>query len=150
MFGVLGVGNYKLQGKFRDTFYTGSPRSLSDEAPGYEYEMIGMLAGNFIQCVRLSMGDGAIIGAAEFLDTPTEGIMFWLIWLLNVIIQCIIFMNFIVAEAGNTYNTVSEQLECFIEVQKAALIAEAERMIPGVSKTADRFPRAIIVRTIET
>ena len=48
------------------------------------------------------MGDFAIIAAAEFL-TPIENYMFWVVWLLAVVVQCIIFLNFIVAEASNSY-----------------------------------------------
>lgn len=30
--------------------------------------------------------------------------IFWIILILVILVNCIIFMNFIVAEAGNTYN----------------------------------------------
>jgi len=54
MFGVLGIGNYKLEGSFRTTFYTvedeneaGGPRVLDSDAPGIEYYKIGLFLGNF-------------------------------------------------------------------------------------------------------
>jgi len=56
--------------------------------------------------MRISMGDFAIIAAAEFL-TPIENYMFWVVWLLAVVVQCIIFLNFIVAEASNSYEEVA-------------------------------------------
>lgn len=41
--------------------------------------------------------------------------MFWVIWYICVIVNCIIFLNFIVAEAGNTYNEISEDLSSIIQ-----------------------------------
>jgi hypothetical protein len=118
MLGVLGVSNYRLEGKFREEFYVveveGGDRELSAESPGFEYHKIGLLLGNIIEIMRISMGDMAVIVSSEFLTTG-ENYMFWIIWLSCTIIQCIILMNFIVAEAGNTYNNVSEQLSNIIQ-----------------------------------
>lgn len=106
MYGVLGVGNYNLPGKFRDTFWTegqdGKEGKLSPDAPGIEYEKIGLFWGNIFQTVRISMGDFAVIAAADYLP-ETQNYLFWLIWLLTVILTCIVFLNFIVAEASNSY-----------------------------------------------
>ena len=89
---------------------------LSSSAPGYEYKKVGLLLGNFFAVMRISMGDFAIITASQYLH-QVENVVFWVIWALAVIIQCIIFMNFIVAEAGNSYNEVKEQLENVIQQQ---------------------------------
>jgi hypothetical protein len=114
MLGVLGVQNPAIHGDFRNTFWIKDDNTdeyyLNPSAPGYEYRKIGLLLGNFITIMRISMGDFAVIAAVEYLH-EIENMMFWIIWTLAVIIQCIIFMNFIVAEAGNSYNEVSEQLE---------------------------------------
>ena len=67
--------------------------------------------GNFISVMRISLGDQSIIKGVEYL-TKEENILFWIIWVLAVIVNCIVFLNFIVAEASNTYNNVSAQLEC--------------------------------------
>lgn len=53
------------------------------------------------------MGDFAAIDAAESLNTD-ENLLFWFIWLVTVVITCIIFLNFIVAEASAVYTKVSE------------------------------------------
>lgn len=66
-----------------------------------------MLLGNFVQTVRLSMGDFAAIDAADTLNV-NENLLFWFIWLVTVVITCIIFLNFIVAEASAVYTKVSE------------------------------------------
>ena len=76
------------------------------------------------------MGDFLVIDAADLL-TKEENILFWVIWLLTVIVTCIIFLNFIVAEASASYTKVSEQLENYIQLQRADLVAEAEGLQPG-------------------
>ena len=134
MYGVLGLGNYKLYGAFRTNFdlnfdKPGVPAELSDSAPGVEYKKIGLFFGNILQTVRISMGDFGAIAAADYL-TAEENYLFWFIWLLTAVITCIIFLNFIVAEASASYTEVSEQLENYIQQQRASLVAEAEGLLP--------------------
>jgi hypothetical protein len=40
---------------------------LNDDAPGIEYEKVGLFFGNFLQTMRISMGDFAAIAAADYL-----------------------------------------------------------------------------------
>ena len=134
MYGVLGLGNYRLYGAFRDAFNKNKdnnklPPELVDGAPGVEYKQIGLFFGNILQTVRISMGDFAAISAADYL-TPHENYLFWFIWLLTAVITCIIFLNFIVAEASASYTKVSEQLDNYIQQQRASLVAEAEGLLP--------------------
>lgn len=70
--------------------------------------------------------------------------------MIMIIISCIVFLNFIVAEAGNTYNEVSEQLENVIQQQKASLIDEVESLLPNPMWSKEKFPKYIIVREIQT
>ena len=63
---------------------------------------------------------------------------------------CIIFLNFIVAEAGNSYNEVSEQLENIVQMTRADMVAEAESLLPGFFKFESGYPKYIIIRKIET
>jgi hypothetical protein len=72
-----------------------------------EYTELGYLSGNFITMMRLSMGDFVLIGSIEG-KTPGEQICLWVVWLLSVLVNCIVFMNFIVAQASATYSAVSE------------------------------------------
>ena len=67
--------------------------------------------GEFMWTLRLSIGDGSIIGASKLLGTKTENRIFWLLWILITIITSVIFLNFIVAEAGASYTKVTETLE---------------------------------------
>jgi|DEB0MinimDraft_12_1074336.scaffolds.fasta_scaffold139483_1 hypothetical protein len=95
------------------------------------------------------MGDFAIIAAADYLS-ETDNYMFWLIWLVTVVLTAIIFLNFIVAEASNSYTEVSEQLENYIQQQRADLAAEAEGLYPACLKSEKNFPKYIIIRKVET
>ena len=149
MYGVLGLGNYKLYGEFRDNF--NKDGELDDSAPGVEYKKIGLFFGNILQTVRISMGDFGAIAAADYL-TAQENYLFWFIWLLTAVITCIIFLNFIVAEASASYTEVSEQLEIYIQQQRASLVSEAEGLLPEPFKLRhqDHYPKYIVIRKIET
>ena len=48
------------------------------------------------------MGDFGAIDAAQYLSKEDIWI-FWIIWFINVIVTCVIFLNFIVAEASESY-----------------------------------------------
>lgn len=137
MLAALGIGNHKIYGTFRETWftfpseeiiknnevvkvYTSNIKTLLSDAPNYEYYKIGLLLGNFFTVMRMSMGDFAIIASVEYIDdnlqtSKYEVQVFWLVLILIVVVNCVIFMNFMVAEASNTYNTVSENLECVIQ-----------------------------------
>jgi hypothetical protein len=59
------------------------------------------------------MGDFSAIDASSSLKLH-ENIIFWLMWVFTVVITCIIFLNFIVAEASASYAKVVETLESVI------------------------------------
>jgi hypothetical protein len=63
-----------------------------------------------------------------------------------VIITCIIFLNFIIAEASASYENVKENLDALKNKEKAALIAEAEMMMPDNRKNPSTFPPFIVIR----
>ena len=56
-----------------------------------------------------------------------ENILFWICCLITVVITCIIFLNFIVAEACASYSKVVETLDTVIWKEKTALISECEQ-----------------------
>jgi hypothetical protein len=66
-----------------------------------------------------------------------------------VVITCIIFLNFIIAEASASYESVKENLIPLINQSKASLIMEAEQIIPDKWKNESIFPRYVIVRTVD-
>jgi hypothetical protein len=119
MYGVLGLGNVFLKGAFQNAYNVNKddpdkPPELSGSAPGVEYKKIGLFLGNILQTIRISMGDFGCIAASDYL-TPAENWLFWIIWLVTAGMTCIIFLNFIVAEASASYSEVSEHLEEYIQ-----------------------------------
>ena len=114
LLGILGIGNKNIPGGFKDTY------GEAEEYPGSEYANVGLFVGNLLSTLRMSMGDFGF-DAAILLD-PAENIIYWFVWLLIVVITCIIFLNFIIAEASASYEKVSEKLEAYILSEKAALI----------------------------
>lgn len=95
----------------------------------------------------MSLGDFGFDAAVEL--EQAENIMYWVVWLLIILITCIVFLNFIIAEASASYEKVTEFLPLFIEAEKAALINQAEEMQPEMFKTEDMYPTYIITREKE-
>jgi len=66
------------------------------------------------------LGDFGFDAAIEL--EQAENYIYWVVWILIILVTCIIFLNFIIAEASASYEKVSEFLELYIEAEKAALI----------------------------
>lgn len=60
----------------------------------------------------------------------------------------IIFLNFIIAEASNSYANVMETLDQQKAKERALMINEAEFMAPRYVMNKKRFPRYVISRTV--
>jgi len=76
-----------------------------NEAP--EYRHVGYYAGNVFTTLRLSLGDFDFTAIDEDSDlSQDQHILFWATWVLMVIFSALIFLNFIIAEVSNSYNTV--------------------------------------------
>lgn len=123
--------------------------NLSGDAPNIEYRQLHFFAALVIQSLRIGYGDFAILSQVCYLG-QSDSIMFWIIFFFTVLISCIIFLNFIVAEASGSYNEVNEKLEEFIQMQRASMIGEAEQIIPDMFKNEKNFPRYIILRKLES
>jgi hypothetical protein len=102
-----------------------------------EYETVGLHPGEFLWTLRLSMGDFSAIVAAKDLDS-NEVKIFWFFWLLAVIVTCIIFLNFVVAEACASYSKVVDFLDQVVLQAQASLITESERMMMTSFKNSQR------------
>ena len=63
---------------------------------------------------------------------------------------CIVFLNFIIAEASNSYESVKQRLNAIVHKEKGSLIAEAEEMTFEANKDEKMLPKYIIIRGIET
>ena len=110
LFGVLGVGNRRINSNFYDVFGKEKDNEPEDEEggdyPGVEFKHVGKLFGYFLETLRISTGDFTIIDSSIYL-TETENIIFWLCWTIVVGVCCIIFLNFIIAEASASYENVA-------------------------------------------
>jgi len=69
--------------------------------PNEEYEKIGLFFGYIFMTLRYSLGDFDFDASTE-LDTK-ENYLYWIIWFLTVVMTCVVFLNFIIAEASNSY-----------------------------------------------
>lgn len=72
--------------------------------PYAEYMPIGMTLGNVANTFRMSLGDFDWNQAK--LLTPYEGMLFWILFVVVLVISNIIFLNFIIAEASESYARV--------------------------------------------
>ena len=152
IFAVIGVGNKNLDGGFKEFVdeidaYNEANGTFID-APNEEYGQIGLFFGYIIQTLRNSLGDFDF-EASTYL-TFEENIMYWIIWFLVIIMTCIVFLNFIIAEASNSYESVKQRLNAIVHKEKGSLIAEAEEMTFESRKDEMMLPKYIIIRVIET
>jgi len=115
---------------------------------GDEYYTVGNVIGNLIDVLRISLGDYSSVSVAFYLD-DNENYLFWITWFTIVFIGCIIFLNFVIAEACHSYEVVVENLSEYICKQRTKLISEAEGMCPDSLKSVSDYPQYIIIRSID-
>jgi hypothetical protein len=94
---------------------------------------------------RASMGDFSIIASSLYLEQYWNRI-FWVIFFLILFSTNIIFLNFVIAEASNSYNEISEKLDQYNLMEKSKLIDEAEHMLPVKYRNPLWYPKYIVVR----
>ena len=109
---------------------------------------MGLLAGNLLWTFRLSMGDFAAIDAISTLSKH-ESRIFWVFWVITLVLTCIIFLNFVVAEACASYMRVKDYLLPIIEREKSVLLTECEQMTLKRFKNKEKYPKFLIVRETE-
>ena len=103
VFAVIGVGNTNIKGDLKD-FAEAIEAGEEDEPENFpfeEYSSIGLLAGNIITTLRIALGDFDF-DPSQYV-TLEENWLYWIVWLMVVTMTCIIFLNFIIAEASNSY-----------------------------------------------
>lgn len=115
-----------------------------------EYSHLAWYIGNWIAVFRLALGDFdfTLLESAKLTKTH---ILFWCIWTLMVLFTALIFLNFIIAEVGNSYARVKENIFSYIYKERAKLISEAEELLSKKYKQSkkDMFPQYLIVRQLE-
>ena len=134
--GVLGNGNANPDINPSLALAKAQAIAEGDGYLGIEYLDIHRLVGNLIDTLKLSMGDfGSVIDGSADLNNE-DNYMFWLVFMMVFILTCVIFLNFIIAEASASYEKVSAELDSYISRQKAKLIAESEQMFPTSMKNS--------------
>lgn len=124
IFNILQMGNYEL-----------SVRSDQQEIanlkiyPGQEYKYLPPFLRQSISVIRMSLADFDF-GESGYLD-PFENILFWMTWILILLLTCIVFLNFIIAEVSASYNKVTLSLHGLFLQERAQLIKESEDMLPS-------------------
>jgi len=143
IFNIIQLGNYEnkvdegLKNKLKAISY-----------PGIEYKHIPRWARHWFSVLRISLGDFDF-GESTDLE-PFENLLYWLTWVILVTMTCIIFLNFIIAEVSESYNTVNQQVKGLIAQERTQLIKESEDMMFASSKKdPNKFPRYLIRRQIE-
>lgn len=74
------------------------------------------------------MGDNDFGGTTHL--TPAVNWVFWTIWIILTFMTSIIFFNFIIAEACESYNRVMGDISNILMHQRALLNNETEEMLP--------------------
>lgn len=115
-----------------------------------EYEKIGPAWANIFATLRLSLGDFDF-SLIDMQELYWMHVLWWGVWCLMVFISSLIFLNFIIAEVGNSYNKCKDCIDPTIYKERAHLVAEAEDLFTARSKQSDtrRFPTYIVVRQAE-
>ena len=167
-YGVLGLGNYNVKGPYRDSVvaawkekYPGKPFSedyhfenpavfneFGDAAslmPQYMY--LPKFFAYWLSCFNVSLGNFDF-DPPTMLNGAAENIMYWFLWMITLVITNIIFLNFIIAEASESYANVKATLEESKNAEKANMITESEFMLPKSMCNKEKFPRYIISRTV--
>lgn len=116
--------------------------------PGSEYNHVGKMLGYVLSTLRISLGDFSFV-APQYLEQD-ENVLYWIVWFALVLVTCIIFLNFIIAEASNSYESVKSNIKAMVNENKASLCAEAELMLLRRWKGDKWFPKYIVVRQIDT
>ena len=149
LLGVIGVGNPNLPGAYKEYVDTYSAADEAANGPytGQEYEPIGIFWQNILLAIQISMGNFDF-QRANMLN-EYENYMYWVCWFIIVVVTCIIFLNFIIAEASASYEKVASRLDPIIMKERATLVFEADEMIPQMNKNEEKYPRFIIVREME-
>ena len=103
-----------------------------------------------ITIIRMSMGDFDL-GALVYMN-ETSSKIFWFMWIIIVLVTAVIFLNFIVAEAGASYEKISANIANYLQYEKIELINESEQMLyhsAEARKNDQKFPMFIIIREME-
>jgi len=103
LFAIIDLGNFEYSD---DPVIRNLPNSGNN--PITYYYMLDKFVAQIIRVYNISLGTYEF--ASSIYLEPTQNYMFWFIWLLQVTVLQIIFLNFIIAEVTNSYNVIMETL----------------------------------------
>ena len=107
-----------------------------------------MWFGQVLSVLRISLGDFSWVGASPTLS-QYEIYLFWFFVVLTVFSQSIVMLNFIVAEASNSYKKINHVLDQVIQKGKSDLISDADRATWQMFKDSQKLPKYLIVREVQ-
>ena len=149
LFSILGcaIPNYEIN----PVYTLAKAQALAEDGDyyGQEYMDMHLLMARLIDTLKVSLGDLGLIGTSMDLGLE-DNILFFICLMLVIVVTFIIFLNFIIAEASASYETVAGDLPSYIMKQKATLIAESEFLMPEWMKSQNSFPKYIIVREVDS
>ena len=93
---------------------------------------------NLFVMLRTSTGDFSSVDTAFYIVDPYNPV-YWVFYLICILIT-LIFINFVIAKAVNSYEEISENLDEYILKDRASLIAEADEMRPNKLKNEETHP----------
>ena len=120
---ILKVGNYELSNDPETRHIRENPLGY----PNQEYKHLPYLFANIFTVTRISLGDFDFDASTKLDDF--ENIVFWFVWFAIVMMTCIIFLNFIIAEVSSSYEEVKTHIKGLILKERASLIKESEDMM---------------------
>ena len=115
-----------------------------------EYRKIGPFLGQIIYVLRLSLGDFHFAPFTGSERSAGQQNLFWLAWFIMVVLCSLVFLNFIIAEVCNSYQTVKDNIDSLIYKERAGLISEAEDIMTANAKRHKyKFPKYLITREVD-
>lgn len=97
--GIIDWGQYEYDNDrlVREIQYTST-------GPDKEYMEMPKIFSRFIYMARLSIGDNNFDGSTYLKGFQNHA--FWFLFIISNILTTIIFLNFVIAEVGNSYNMI--------------------------------------------
>jgi hypothetical protein len=103
---------------------------------------------NIIVILRFSLGDFDFAAVNHLNDFERN--IFWITWTIIVLMTCVVFLNFIIAEVSQSYAKVNINVQEFILQEKAKMIKESEDMMNSQFRNKSLlFPKYLIMREVE-
>lgn len=108
-----------------------------------EYDVIGPFLGSIVFVLRSSVGDFDFEASTHL--EPAENVIFFIVFVLIFMMNCILLLNFIISEIGSIYEQIRRDLEGLKMKDRMDLITEAEDMILWFMNEK-KMPKYIIIR----